>query len=250
MPHGIAPTFCILFAMSFSPGCSAETDGTQAPTVDGGMDMAGDAEFETQTDAGMSGDASASDGGRVGFEIIEFASPTNIRAWISPQITLEAFTALELPPGWLKNQPREAPECGADAARFVRSPDATMDGEILIQEHFGFNWFHAATVTEMNIPVDPEGLLEGVAVRKFHELTYNPGSCLVLLTDPTGDVYFRVGRDLNRMTDEPTLPEGWSLRDYITPETLVIELFDRSVVIRTDNEDSFQGPIPQLRDLP
>ena len=85
-------------------------------------------------------------------------------------------------------------------------------------------------------------------LRKFHELTYNAGSCLVLLVSPDGDVYFRVGRDAQRTSDNPTIPDLWRIEEYTAPDTLIIELFDENLVIRTDNEDSFQGPEPQLRD--
>lgn len=183
---------------------------------------------------------------RIGFEILEIISPTEIRAWISPDITFDEFDALELPAGWRKNQPRESAECGPDAGRFLKSPDATMNGDILEQELFGFNWFHAATVTQTNIQLDDEGLLRGNMVRKFHELTYKAGSCLVLLTSPEGEVYFRIGRDANRMSNEPSIPNLWRLEEYTTPEKLVIELFEENLVIRTGNEDSFQGPVPEL----
>jgi hypothetical protein len=183
---------------------------------------------------------------RVGFEIIEIQSPNSLRAWISPEITFEEYEALEVPPGWIKNQPREPGECGADESRFIKSPDSTEDGDILQQEYFGFNWFHAATITETNIKLDEEGLLEGTMVRKFHEFTYNAGSCLVLLISPEGQVYFRNGRDANRVSDEPAIPNLWRLDEYTTPEKLVIELFDGNLVIRTDNEDSFQGPVAEL----
>lgn len=183
---------------------------------------------------------------KVGFEIIEIQSPNSIRAWISPDITFDEFAALELPQGWIKNQPRESAECGADTVRFTRSPDSTEDGDILLQEFFGFNWFHAATITEMNIGIDEDGLLEGTTVRKFHELTYNAGSCLVLLISPEEEVYFRIGRDANRVSDEPAVPNTWRLEEYTTPEKLVIKLFEENLVIRTDNEDSFQGPVPEL----
>ncbi len=85
------------------------------------------------------------------------------------------------------------------------------------------------------------------SVRKYHEITYNAGSILVLLVAPSGDVYFRIGRNANRVSDQPTIPDLWRLVEYTTPEKLVIELFEGNLVIRTDNEDSFQGPVPELR---
>ena len=91
--------------------------------------------------------------------------------------------------------------------------------------------------------MDPEGILTGSSVRKFHELTYNAGSELVLLISPEGLVYFRIGRDANRTSDDPTIPDGWRLMDYSTPVDLVIDLSPRNTVIRSDNQDSFQGPV-------
>lgn len=185
---------------------------------------------------------------QVGFEIIEIQSPNSLRAWISPEITFEEFEALVVPAGWIKNQPRESTETPADKVRFIKSPDATMDGDILVEEFYGYKWFHAATVTEPNIILDEEGLLRGNRVRKFHEITYNTGRRLVLLVSPEGAIYFRVGRDANRVNDEPTIPNLWRIEEYVTPKELVIELFGETLVIRTDNEDSFQGPVPELSD--
>lgn len=182
---------------------------------------------------------------RVGFEILEIQSPGSIRAWISPDITREEFDALELPAGWIKNQPREGGEDvnGPDAGRFLRSPDAEQDGEFLIEELFGFRWFHAATVIESGKPLDEDGLLQASTVRKYHELTFNAGSTLVLLISPENEVYFRIGRDADRVSDQPAIPNLWQLSDYTTPEELLFELFDQNLVIRTDNQDSFQGPV-------
>ena len=221
------------------PGCSedAELQMNQADGGDAGASAAADMAPEA-SDAGA--DA------QTGFEILEIQSPTSIRAWISPQISRTAFDALQVPNGWRKNQPREAPECGADEVRFIRSPDGVEDGDIIIAEHFGYMWFHSATVVESSVPVDPEGVLTGLRVKKFHELVYNPGTCMVLLVSPEGEVYFRIGRDANRASDVPTLPQGWALMDYTPSERLVIQLIGRNRVIRTDNQDSFQGPVPQL----
>ena len=183
---------------------------------------------------------------RFGFEIVEVQSEDASLAWVSPFITFSEFEALELPDNWLKNQPRESPVCGADRGSFLKSPDAEED-EIVFGEHFGFRWFHAATVKEQNIPLDEAGLLRGFVVKKYHELNYNVGSCMILLVAPDGEVYFRMGRDATRTCNTPTLPSGWQLVDYTVEEPLTIQLFGDSTVIRTDNQDSFQGPVPQLK---
>lgn len=120
---------------------------------------------------------------KIGFEIIEFGSPPSppFRAWVTPEITRQEFEALELPPGWRKNQPREG---DPDSSIFTRSRE--------------------------------------------------------------GDAYFRIGRDADRTSDQPTIPNLWRLVEYTTPEAFVIQLFGGNTVIRTDNEDSFQGPVPEL----
>lgn len=182
---------------------------------------------------------------RIGFEIIQILGPNELRAWIGLEITREEFAALEVPAGWIKNQPREGGEDvdGPDGGRFLRSPDATEDGEFLQEEFFGYNWFHAATIVQAGRALDDERILTGSSVRKFHELDFNAGSPMVLLISPEGSVYFRIGRDADRLTDVPTIPEGWRLMDYTTPVDIVFELYPRNTVIRTDNQDSFQGPV-------
>ena len=186
---------------------------------------------------------------QTGFELLEIQSPTSIRAWINTDgITFEEFEALQLSAGWIKNQPRENGACPPTSIQFIKSPDSIQDGDILVQQHFGHTWFHAATVFQTGVPVDEEGLLSGSMVRKFHELTYAAGSCLVLLVSPEGETYFRIGRDANRATDDFTVPNGWRLLEYTTPQQLVIELIDQNLVIRTDNQDSFQGPVVEIPD--
>jgi hypothetical protein len=163
----------------------------------------------------------------------------------------EEFAALALPDDWIKNQPREAGVDGPDANRFLRSPDEREDGDFLVEDIFGFPWLHAATVVEQAAPLDTDGLLSVTRVRKYHEITYNPGSTLVLLVAPSGDVYFRIGRDADRSSDRLTIPSLWRLVEYTTEEPVIFELFNGNEVIRTDNEDSFQGPvvIPGVTDL-
>ena len=223
------------FCGNSTDACALSTDGFDAyqELLDV---LAGDDEFYLEPEFEQE---------RVGFEILQVVSPNEIRAWIGPDITRAEFDALELPAGWFKNQPREGGEdvAGATSARFLRSPDATEDGDILIEQFFGFNWFHAATIVETGLELDEEGLLSGTRVRKYHELTYEAGSNLILLISPDNEAYFRIGRDANRVTDEPSIPNLWQLVDYTTEEDLVIELFGGNIVIRTDNQDAFQGPV-------
>ena len=196
-----------------------------------------------QNEAASEDDAFTTMSPRVGFEILEIQSPNSIRAWISSDITQEEFDALELPAGWFKNQPREG---DPDASRFYRSPGAAVEGEFLEEELFGFSWWHSATVIEPNVPLDGQGLLRGSTVTKFHEVTYDAGTTVFVLFSPEGDPYVRIGRDANRTSDDPTIPNSWRLVEYTTPDQLVIQLPEETLVIRADNEDSFQGPVPEL----
>ena len=104
-------------------------------------------------------------------------------------------------------------------SRFLRSPDATEEGEIVVDGFFGFDWFHAATIIDTNVPSDDSGMLRGIRVRKFHKVIFGAGSTLVLLESPAGNLYFRIGRDADRTVDVPTIPEGWSLVE-VTPESV------------------------------
>lgn len=224
-------------------GCASDDAPTSA--LDEDLDESTQASCADPVDQS---NADESEEEQVGFELIQTIAQGNERAWISPSINDADFEGIELTDGWIKNQPRESPECGADEVRFIKSPDGTAPGDILIEEHFGFQWFHAATITQRDVPLDDEGLLMGVMVKKYHELVYKAGSCMVLLTSPDGNIYFRIGRDATRTCNTPTLPTGWQLMDYAPEEDLTIQLFEENLVIRTDNQDSFQGPIPQLRD--
>lgn len=72
---------------------------------------------------------------RVGFELLQIKSISEIITWLAiDEMTQEEFDAIELPQGWIKNQPREGQ---VDGGQFYRSPDATVNGEFVVEEHFG-----------------------------------------------------------------------------------------------------------------
>jgi len=181
---------------------------------------------------------------KIGFEIIEFRSRNSLRAWICNDINRKEFSTLKLPLGWIKNQPREVT---ADGGRFYRSPSTENNGEFLITNAFGFNWWHSATVIETNIALDEEKLLNVAKVHKYHELRFDAGRTLTILVSPSGECYILISRDTDRTQELPTIPKGWELKEYNTLEELVIMLPEKVLVIRTDNNDSFQGPVKELR---
>jgi hypothetical protein len=178
---------------------------------------------------------------KVGFEILEIVSAHEIITWKNlSSMTVEEFEAIELPTGWIKNQPREGE---ADSGMFARSPDETADGFFDDREHFGYQWRHVATVIETGIQMDDQGLLSGNRIRKFHTLKFNAGRILNILTSPEGIHYVRVSRDHGRSTDTPTIPDSWNLVKEVISEDLNIQLPNPTLNIRADNEDSFQGPV-------
>jgi hypothetical protein len=179
----------------------------------------------------------------VGFEILQIKSANEIIVWLGTDLTRDEFDSLTLPMGWFKNQPREV---GPDSGRFFRSPNATEDGEFTDREHFGHTWRHNATVVEANTRLDEKGLLRRNLVAKFHEVTFLAGKTVYILISPDGDYYIRISRDVGRVIDEPKLPAGWRLASHVLERDLVVRLPNPTVNIRANNEDSFQGPVPEL----
>ncbi len=188
-----------------------------------------------------SGDETAAGDERVGYELLERMDDGTLRAWISADpMTLEEFEAIEIPDNWFKNQPRES---SVDGGEFAASPGAD---DVVYEEYFGFRWFHSATVVEVGVPVDDEGLLSGALVEKVHEISYAPGSTVIALVSPEGETYVRIGRDAGRATDEATLPTGWAIDEIDVPDGYTTMLPVPTLVIRTDNQDSYQGPVSGL----
>ncbi len=178
--------------------------------------------------------------------MLERMDDGTIRAWISTDrtMTIEDFEAIEAPPNWIKNQPREG-SAGATGSRFLGSPGS--EGTIVTDDLFGFTWFHSATVVEIGVPVDDEGLFTGFIVQKFHEIAYEAGTSVVVLDSPDGERYIRIGRDAGRTSDDPTLPSGWAIVEVDLPDGFTTVLPpEATLVIRSDNEDSFQGPVVGL----
>jgi hypothetical protein len=177
----------------------------------------------------------------VGHELIDATGGFPLVVWGTQDLTTEEYDALELEQGWLRNQPREGV---ADEGRFLRSPGRDFDGEFTTQEMFGVEWLHQASVVSVDGFLDPQHLLSSNTVEKHHELTWWAGSALTLLVSPEDVPYGLVSRDARRTSDVPTIPDGWSLEEILLEEDLAILLPLHTTVIRADNEDSFQGPLP------
>ncbi len=176
---------------------------------------------------------------RIGFEILQVKSRNEIIAWVSKDITAEQFDALQLPAGWFKNQPREV---DPNHSEFLNSPGKN-EGRYTRKEYFGYEWLHVATVTEPSARLDREGRLTVSKVNKNHHISFNAGRILTLLVSPEAEAFVRISRDLNRTQDVPTLPRDWSLIEHRIGKPLELALPEETLVIRADNQDSFQGPI-------
>lgn len=208
--------------------------------------LAGGALLACESEA--DGEASAPDAGeagerepRVGYEILQVVAPDRIVTWLNTEMTQTEFDAIELPAGWFENQPREGEP---DRSVFARSPDAAADGEFTVAEHFGHPWTHVATVVETGVQLDGQGLLTGARVHKYHQVGFDAGRRLPVIVSPAGEAYVRISRDAGRVSDTPTIPDAWREVEYVTEEFLTLRLPERTLVIRADNEDAFQGPVP------
>lgn len=176
---------------------------------------------------------------RVGYEILQIKSPNEIVAWATRDITRKQFDSLKLPSGWFKNQPREIE---MDRGTFISSP-GQKKGKIIRAKHFGFTWMHVATVRKVGISLDSKRLLVGSKVQKNHRVTFEAGKTIKLLISPKGEVFLRISRDAGRTRQIPKLPTKWQLVDLKTRKALQFQLPSKTLVIRTDNQDSFQGPV-------
>lgn len=181
---------------------------------------------------------------RIGYELVNIISLDSILVWTNEDIlTQEQFDSIQLPNSWTKNEPREGiPNFG----RFLRSPDASQDGDFTTAEHFGYNWLFNAQVIENNVPLpgNDQGLLAGRYIAKFHEVTFDAGRTLSVLISPDGEEYILISRDANRTTDIPIIPDDWQIEERLITEELTLELPNPTLNIRAENnQDSWQGPI-------
>lgn len=177
---------------------------------------------------------------RLGFEILHIKSRNEIIVWATMGLTQEEFAAIKLPFRWMKNQPREL---AFTAGSMAHSPDTNSEGKFTELERYGTTWKHVATVTEVRIPMDDEEVLTGNKVSKYHTISFSAGTTLDFLIAPTGDQYVLTTRDANRTTDDFALPTGWKRKSHLTEKTMTFELPNPTLNIRTDNEDSYQGPV-------
>ncbi len=176
-----------------------------------------------------------------GYELIDIARG---EVWVTADWAPETFADFSLPRlwvTWLKNDPRVTV---ADTKRFLKSPGCSLEGQFTYMQAFGRDFFQVVQLKQRRMKADDEGLIRKVLLEKYHLLGYAKGKTVSLLNSPAGDRYILVATTLNR-TSEPTIPPGWSLTTHLLAEDLQVELFGDVEVLRLDNEDSYQGPLPE-----
>jgi hypothetical protein len=175
---------------------------------------------------------------KVGYELIDLLHK---EVWATSHFTAEEYNAFSPPLLWIKNDPRIMM---ADEAEFLQSPGCDESGEFTYIWKFEKLFLKVVQLIKMNKPADNEGLIRKTTLEKYHLLTYNSGRNVSILQNPTGKKFIEVSRSVNRSSETFTIPEGWTLTTHELQTELQVELTGNVIVLRTDNEDSFQGPLP------
>lgn len=182
--------------------------------------------------------------GGVGYEIIDFV---NREVWATTEFTPEEFEAFSFPVHWVlwrKNDPRMG---WADSAQFLQSPGCNETGQYTYLHAFGKTFFKVVELDKMH-RADEGGLIRRVELEKYHVLSYAAGRSVSILENPEGERFIGVARTSPPPAYAPTLPKGWRITSRSLTADLQVDLTGRVSVIRLDNEDSYQGPLP--KDLP
>lgn len=174
-----------------------------------------------------------------GYEVLNLPGRA---VWATRDWTPEAFAAFSFPPSWLlwrKNDPRVGL---ADRGQFLQSPGCER-GTYTHMRAFDRRFVQVVELIDLREPADDDGLIRRVALEKYHVLSFDTGRTVRVLGSPSGERFVEVSRTLER-SSEPTVPEGWTLTEHHLNKPLRVELLGRVSVLRMDNEDSFQGPLP------
>jgi len=178
------------------------------------------------------------DGEGAGYELIDLLYK---EVWVTGDFTSEEYTSFTPPFLWIKNDPRILM---ADGGEFLRSPGCSEPGQFTYLLAFDKGFLNVVRLIEMNMPADTQGLIRKTELEKYHLVTYFSGRTVYILQSPTGERYIEVSRSVDRLSDTFTLPVGWTLTEHELQTDLQVELSGALSVLRTDNEDSFQGPLP------
>ena len=173
-----------------------------------------------------------------GYELIDLL---NKEVWGTADFTPEEYAAFLPPLLWIKNDPRILM---ADRGEFLRSPGCSEAGQYTYLQAFDREFLNVVKLVSMDQPADDQGLIRRTQLEKYHLLTYLAGRTVYILQSPTGERFIWVSRSVNPPSDTFTLPDEWTLTSNVLSTELSVDLSGDVSVLRTDNEDSFQGPLP------
>jgi len=177
---------------------------------------------------------------RKGYEIIDLRTKN---VWLSSDFSVEEFKDLDLPFLWIKN---DSVRIGVpDEARFIQSPGCSQEDNYNEKQMFGKNFLNVTKLENLGKYIDDSKLLQKSSLEKHHEITYFSGRTIRLIVNPDGVQYILVSRDFDRTKEYPLLPDGWEYKVIELTQDLTVNLSGIVEVIRTDNNDSFQGPLDE-----
>ncbi|MEO0419045.1 MAG: hypothetical protein AAF249_09280 [Pseudomonadota bacterium] len=189
----------------------------------------------------------AKDGAKQGFELIDLSSR---EVWLTRDWDPEEFSNFSLPPDWImwrKNDPRTS---AVDSGSFRHSPDCAS-GEFTYMTALGREFLHVVNLQNFGeVSAETQGLIRAVTLTKHHETQWEAGTVLRVLTDPDGQRYLLIARTWPVPQQDPTLPDGWTLERITLEAPFTFALDGEVQVLRMDNEDSFQGPLPKDLEIP
>jgi hypothetical protein len=180
----------------------------------------------------------ASSGDGAGYELIDLLKK---EVWGTADFTPDEYDAFTPPFLWMKNDPRIML---ADGAEFLQSPGCSEPGQFTYMRAYDKEFLNVVQLITMGTPVDPEGLIRSTELEKYHVLTYFSGRTVSILQGPTGARFIWVARTVDRPPDPVPLPEGWTLSTHELQTDLQVDLLGNVSVLRIENEDSYQGPLP------
>lgn len=173
----------------------------------------------------------------------EFISLYDKEVWGTTDFSPQEFADFSFPltwPLWWKNDIRTPVAIGGT---FLNSPGCAV-GEYTYLRAFGKEFLHVVRLDTIGETLDPDGLVRRTQLNKSHVVRYGKGQSVPILHSPAGDQYIAVSRNIRPVPNVPTLPAGWQLHAEELRDDLEIRLVGTVSVLRMDNEDSFQGPLP------
>jgi hypothetical protein len=180
--------------------------------------------------------------GEAGYELVDLVKKD---VWGTPDFTAEEYATFSFPMHWLfwvKNDPRTLL---ADSGEFLRSPGCSEPGQFTYMRAFEKNFLHVVQLHKVNArPPDGQKLIRRIELEKYHVLTYGAGRTVSILRNAAGERFIGVARTSPPPSEPPTLPEGWTLTTHILNADVQVNLLGHVSVLRMDNEDSYQGPLP------